>query len=68
MKNTTYGLVFLVLGFLVSLVMYGTSCKMTPGFEWATAVYLLNFYTFASQVNPFYDSVHDPKEAKISLV
>ena len=68
MKNTTYGLVFLVLGFLVSLVMYGSACKMTPGFEWATAVYLLNFYTFASQVNPFYDSVHDPKEAKISPV
>ena len=48
MKNTTYGLVFLVLGFLFSLVMYGTANKMTPGFEWATGVYLLNFYTFAS--------------------
>lgn len=62
LKNTTYGLIFFVIGFLISLVTYGTTCRITPAFEWITGIYLLNFYSFLSFANPYYDSIHDPNQ------
>lgn len=64
LKKNSYGIMASALAFMVSLVYYGSICRITPAFEWITAVYLLNFYTFASFANPYYDSIHDPTEKK----
>ena len=66
MKWNTYGLFAITIAFLVCLIVYGTSTRITPGLEWATVFYQVNFYSVMSFTNPFYESIHLPAKTDSS--
>lgn len=56
--------------FGISANLYGVSYWTTPFLEWATVLFTINFFIFASFSNPFYDTVHLyvlPSKAKAPL-
>jgi len=58
LQNNTMGL-FLVTGALIfSTFWFGTTCRITPAFEWATGFYVVNYYAIMAYANPYYDSIH----------
>ena len=53
------GMVLIMAGFGISAILWGPR-GINALFEWALVLYFVNFFSIASFVNPFYDSVHKP--------
>ena len=53
-------MVLITVAFLIATQVHGSK-GITAILEWATVLYFVNFFSIASLVNPFYDSVHEPK-------
>lgn len=54
----TWILLGLLLGFGLSIAIYGNSSVSTPLLEWAVVLYYVNFFALISNDNDFYDSIH----------
>lgn len=54
-------LILTTLAFVVSVCIHGSG-GITAILEWITAICFVNFFSIASYANPFYDSVHQPKD------
>ena len=66
MRSNTTGLIAITLGFVISILVFGIESKITPGLEWGTVIYLVNFYSIMSFTNPFYESIHLPAKPSSS--
>lgn len=59
MKKHSYGILVCALCTLAAILTFGSdNNRITPGFEWATGMYLVNFYSLMQGTNPYYDSIH----------
>ncbi len=63
MNSNVTGLILTTVAFGISLALRGSG-GITAILEWATGIYFVNFFSIASYANPFYDSVHQPKDKK----
>ena len=63
MNSNVTGLILTTVAFAVARGPRGSG-GITAILEWGTALYFVNFFSIASYANPFYDSVHQPKEKK----
>ena len=47
-----------IVAFMGAFEVFGPVNRFVPALEWASVLYLVNFYTVMAMVNPFYESVH----------
>lgn len=62
-NNAVTMMVGLTLCFFIVGPLTG-SRGITALFEWATVLYFVNFFSISSYANPFYNTVHEPKQNK----
>ncbi|CDW73115.1 UNKNOWN [Stylonychia lemnae] len=62
LKRNVNGIFYSCILMILSTFTFGTNGRITPGLEWFTALYVINFYAIMAYTNPFYDSIHIPKK------
>jgi hypothetical protein len=58
-NSSVFWMILITVSFFISGILHGSK-GITAILEWATVLYFVNFFSIASFVNPFYDSVHQP--------
>ena len=59
-NTSSWIMILITVSFITAINVYGDS-GFTGILEWATVLYFVNFFSIASFVNPYYDSVHLPR-------